>query len=278
MHYGRTRGLETEVQHTDLACQRWGCHSNHNAASWICITLKSIFFPKETDVSFSSQHEAAWEMNRGCTIKVPCLQNHQLSCRRQEGLGEQGRHRTWWQGAAGLSSVPASARGYFRHIWQHFISEVPKMSCSVPAKFQTCARHQHESPNQPGDRPFGQPEEEAPPVTLHRGMEQGELLLPLPAQCPRQLELGCLGLTTTGKLRVEGPALKQTNKKTNNMKHTHVYLYRSHPTVSGKKPKAVTISAEQLYFVLNHPLNITPPKTHLLRKHVDMLHTSVSLS
>lgn len=154
MHYGRTRGLKTEVQRTDLACQRWGCHSNHNAASWICITLKSIFFPKETDVSFSSQHEAAWETNRGCTIKVPCLQNHQLSCRRQEGVGEQGRHRTWWQGAAGLSSVPASARGYFRHIWQHFISEVPKMSCSVPAKFQTCARHQHESPNHLGTDPL----------------------------------------------------------------------------------------------------------------------------
>lgn len=41
-------------------------------------------------MSFSSQHEAAWETKQDCTIKVTCLQNLQLGCCKQKDWGKRG--------------------------------------------------------------------------------------------------------------------------------------------------------------------------------------------
>lgn len=71
--------------------------------------------------------------------------------------------------ALGLSSVPSSDSP--SHVFgKNVKTDIPKVSYSAPAELQTLITQA------PRDQPFSQPEAAAP-VTLHRRIEKGELLL-----------------------------------------------------------------------------------------------------
>lgn len=145
-------------------------------------------------MSFSSQHEAAWETNQDCTIKVTCLQNLQLGCCKQKGWGKRGNTEHAGLGLQGsILYLPQTVlQTYLAKILRQTLNQLLG-SCRVADLCKASAL----IPQAPGDRPVSQPEAAAP-VTLPTRMETGSCCL-----VSKTAETGGLDLAITGKLWVE---------------------------------------------------------------------------
>lgn len=220
--------------------------------------VKIYFFPpKEMNVSFSSQHEAAWETSRGCTINVTGLQNLQLSCCGQEGL------ETWNMAARGcgtLFSTCLSQKVLETYLANILRQRFPKWATQLLQSFRP-VQSISLKPSTTWGQALQQTRGGSTFSNAPQRTETGELLLPLPRMVPKSAETGEPWVHYHWNT-VSGGAHRKTHPKS----HTCTYPYRSHTSVPRKKVRISTVWAEQLCklnFVLNAPLNITLETSHL---------------